>query len=81
MAEIKQRVDAAVSKLDPESRRIIEELFGINGGEPRTEEELVVEGVGASPIEIRAVKEEALRKLAGYGHNGRNGGPVKGSLN
>ena len=81
MAEIKRRVDAAVNKLDPESRRIIEELFGINGGEPRTEEELVVDGVGASPIEIRAIKEEALRHLAGYGHSGRNGGPVKGSLN
>ena len=81
MTEIRRRVEAAVSKLDPESRKIIEELFGIKGGDPRTEEELVVEGIGASPVEIRAIKEEALRQLAGYSHPGKNGGPLKGSLN
>ena len=81
MAGIKQRVDAAIGRLDPESRKIIEELFGISSGEPKSEEELVVDGVGASPVEIRAIKEDALRRLAGYGRSAKNGGPVKGSLN
>ena len=67
MAQIKQRVEKACDKLDPRSRKVLEGLFGLNGGAPLSSDEIAAALGGIDPKEVEKLQADALRALAGYG--------------
>jgi len=55
-------LDAALATLEPRERRIIELRFGLDGGDPRTLEEIGAE-VGVTRERIRQIETRTLQKL------------------
>ena len=58
-----ESIRRALSRLDPNARRVIELRFGIGGGEPLALRE-VAKLIGLSPEGVRKLERRALRRLA-----------------
>jgi RNA polymerase sigma factor (sigma-70 family) len=61
--DIKSEINAALSTLKPRNKKIMEMLFGINGYQPMTLQE-VGDEVGLTREMIRQVKEKSLKIMS-----------------
>ena len=72
-AELRKQVLSAVATLDTTSQAVLEGLFALKSGEPKSPVEVGGE-LGITEENVEAVKADALRRLMGYGRRGKQEG-------